>query len=427
MISEIYHSLFTIETCIRKTGKRAAAAVSAATALSVFICGVSAQAAADPSVAVMASADPSVAVMAAADPSVAVMAPADPSVAVWVTGGPTAQTPAHGQTAQPAEAAEEEIDPSAEVPLTAAAPLENGTYLLPNGEIFDPAYYGASNQDVIRKYGSDPIILLWHYQNYGIAEGRLPSYPITETDENGNLLSPEQTKDGQTAMAASEAADARYHVIGSGDPIRLLFLGNSITKYGYNELWWGYWGMGASRRDRDYYHRLIKLLAKDHTVTSDIRNFAFWESPEVFGITRDATLPLLDGYLSNPYDVVVIQLGENISNAANLEEEYSHLVEYIRAYQPAAQIILVGDFWPNAPVEKTEKALVRKYGFDYVDLKDLQTQKYMIGVGAVVAGDDGRTHRISNSGVAMHPNDEAMGVIASRLYTVISRYRAAHQ
>ena len=44
-----------------------------------------------------------------------------------------------------------------------------------------------------------------------------------------------------------------------------------------------------------------------------------------------------------------------------------------------------------------------------------------------VAGDDGRTHRISNSGVAMHPNDEAMGVIASRLYTVISRYRAAHQ
>ena len=190
MISEIYHSLFTIETCIRKTGKRAAAAVSAATALSVLICGVSAQAAADPSVAVMASADPSVAVMAAADPSVAVMAPADPSVAVWVTGGPTAQTPAHSQTAQPAEAAEEEIDPSAEVPLTAAAPLENGTYLLPNGEIFDPAYYGASNQDVIRKYGSDPIILLWHYQNYGIAEGRLPSYPITETDENGNLLSP---------------------------------------------------------------------------------------------------------------------------------------------------------------------------------------------------------------------------------------------
>ena len=62
-----------------------------------------------------------------------------------------------------------------------------------------------------------------------------------------------------------------------------------------------------------------------------------------------------------------------------------------------------------------------------VDLKDLQTQKYMVGVGAVVAGDDGRTHRISNSGVAMHPNDEAMGVIASRLYTVISRYRAAHQ
>lgn len=374
-------------------------------------------------------------VQAAVDPSVAV--PADPSIAVWANAVPVtqpaavqAQTAAAQAAAAQAAAAQaaaaqaasvaEEIDPSAEVPLTAAAPLENGTFLLPDGTVFDPAYYGANNQDVIRKYGSDPVILLWHYQNYGIAEGRLPSYPITEKDENGNLLSPEQTRDGQAAIAASEAADARYHVIGSGEPLRMLVLGNSITKYGYNELWWGYWGMGASRRDRDYFHRLIRQLSKDHTVTSDVRNFAFWESPELFGITRDSALPLLEGYLANPYDVVVIQLGENINNAGNLETEYSHLIEHIRAHQPAAQIILVGDFWPNAPVEKAEKALVMKYDLDYVDIKDLQTEKYMIGMGATVAGDDGRVHKVSNSGVAMHPNDEAMGIIANRLYQVIT-------
>ena len=302
-----------------------------------------------------------------------------------------------------------------------ATPIGNGTYLLPNGQIFDPVYYGQQNQDVIRKYGSAPETLLWHYWNYGIREGRFPSYPITETDENGRLLAPEQTRAGQQALKTSELMERRLRTLGSGSPISLLFIGNSITKYGYNELWWGYWGMGATRRELDYKHLVQTMLAVDHTVTADSYNFAMWESPSLFGITRDSALPTLSSALSEPYDVVVIQLGENITEEGNIEEEYANLIGYIRAFQPSSQIIVVGDFWKNDVTERVEKKLCAQYGLTYVDLSDIRTSEYLLGMGASVYGDDGEMHVVANTGVASHPNDLAMQIIAQRVYTCIQQ------
>lgn len=39
---------------------------------------------------------------------------------------------------------------------------------------FDPAYYAAANPDVVMVLGSDAQVLLSHYLNFGMAEGRVP-------------------------------------------------------------------------------------------------------------------------------------------------------------------------------------------------------------------------------------------------------------
>ena len=47
--------------------------------------------------------------------------------------------------------------------------------------LFDPAFYAATNPDVVAKYGTDPDALLWHYLQRGKKEGRPPIAPPTPT------------------------------------------------------------------------------------------------------------------------------------------------------------------------------------------------------------------------------------------------------
>ena len=302
--------------------------------------------------------------------------------------------------------------------------LPDGTYLLPDGSVFDPAYYAYQNQDVLRVFGDDPEVLLAHYLKYGKKEGRFPSNPVTETDKNGIPLTPGQTVTGQNALKKAISADEQLKAMGNGIPYRILCIGNSITRYGYNELWWGYWGMGATSREKDYFHILAGLLSFDYTVTAESLNFTMWESPELFGFAREASLPLLADSLKEPFDAIVLQFGENIHDPGNLSEEYRDLVSFVRNLQPSAQIVIIGDFWPNAAVERIERAVCRENGFAYVDLSDIRGKRYQLGVGAVVSGDDGQTHTVFNTAVASHPNDEAMRIIAQRIHAVLKKKTA---
>ena len=47
--------------------------------------------------------------------------------------------------------------------------------------------------------------------------------------------------------------------------VKILFLGNSITRHGKAENlgWLGDWGMAASRKENDYVHKLISRLLED--------------------------------------------------------------------------------------------------------------------------------------------------------------------
>lgn len=56
-----------------------------------------------------------------------------------------------------------------------------GIFALKDMTLFDPAFYAATNPDVVAKYGSDPDALLWHYLQRGKTEGRPPIAPPTPT------------------------------------------------------------------------------------------------------------------------------------------------------------------------------------------------------------------------------------------------------
>ncbi len=49
-----------------------------------------------------------------------------------------------------------------------------GVFALKDMTLFDPAFYAATNPDVVAKYGTDPDALLWHYLQRGKKEGRPP-------------------------------------------------------------------------------------------------------------------------------------------------------------------------------------------------------------------------------------------------------------
>ena len=311
--------------------------------------------------------------------------------------------------------------PAAQSSASGEGSLDNSPITLADGTVFDPVYYAMMNADVVRKYGTDPQKLLWHYINYGMAEGRFPTNPITEKDANGVTLAVTETTDGKKASANADAAEKKYKTIGTGTPYKILALGNSITKTAYTEIWWGYWGMGASSREKDYIHVLQSMIAADHETTVKLQNFSVWEQPESYGLTRTDILSQLNGLMTESrYDLIILELGENIVNAGDLKNDYQNFINYLQASQPDAQIVILGDFWDNKPVDQAEKAVCKSNKLSYIDVSDMRNSDFYVGMGAVVQGDDGKLHIVRNSGVAMHPNDTAMAVYASRIYEVLT-------
>ena len=56
-----------------------------------------------------------------------------------------------------------------------------GILALNDTTLFDPAFYAATNPDVVAKYGTDPDAILWHYLQKGKKDGRPPIAPPTPT------------------------------------------------------------------------------------------------------------------------------------------------------------------------------------------------------------------------------------------------------
>ena len=250
---------------------------------------------------------------------------------------------------------------------------------------FDAEYYAENNPDVYAKYGDDSDALLKHYVTRGKFEGRAYA-------------------ENELVLPTSIEADSNYNV---------LFIGNSITYHPTCQYWWGSWGMCASAPENDYVHHVVSGLEETYgKVCYDIISYSFWERKNV----RSKALPNIDSMLENKYNLIVIQVGDNVDDITTFQEDYSTLITYVKKSVPEAEVILVGDFWYKVKREEIKKNVAAACGCKYVDISYVQNKgAFTAKVGQQVLGDDGQYHVIDFKPVAGHPNDAAMKYIAEQI------------
>ncbi len=142
----------------------------------------------------------------------------------------------------------------------------------------------------------------------------------------------------------SELESRETDVAFSENTYNYLAIGNSITLHDTCNFWWSECGMAASKTTEDYFHKLcMELRTEFGDITAYAYNFSVWE---IMAADRAETLPVLDAYLSNDLDLVTVQLGENVHNLDDYEEDYKYLLEYISdRVSDQCEIIVIGDFW----------------------------------------------------------------------------------
>lgn len=188
--------------------------------------------------------------------------------------------------------------------------------------------------------------------------------------------------------------------------------GNSFERHPITSFWWGDWGMAASTRENDWIHRLMSKLRLNGILTNlSVQNIATWE-------TNAATFnyPSMDSLLPSDLDLAIIRIGENNPNSATLTDDTKTLIDYIRSKVPNVPIIFGGVFWTNASKQAKLQAAVSQYAdIPFIDFQILDKAEYKSSVGALVYGDDGQWHTITNTGVANHAGDLGMDEMANMM------------
>lgn len=195
----------------------------------------------------------------------------------------------------------------------------------------------------------------------------------------------------------------------NGGNLKVLFLGNSITRHApAPHIGWDYdWGMSASAEERDYVHVAAKLLEERlGGIDFCTACCADWER-------NHSELGRLDTWRAArefEADIVVCRLGENvITTAANTEwcNFAKHLDAFIKYFcsNPNVKVIVTDLFWPKIILDTPIRQVALDNNYELVGLNDLGTKDENMAV-------DGR---FWHHGVSIHPNDLGMQRIAEQI------------
>lgn len=181
----------------------------------------------------------------------------------------------------------------------------------------------------------------------------------------------------------------------------VVILGNSIVKYGPDPSlnWTGNWGLAASKIDSDFVHILIRnIKLKDNSVNIKYANIAGFEL-DFSGFIFSSIDSLKDA------DLIVMKIAENVqANGPNYNQfinYYDQLVQYLDPSKKAVKLIVDG-FWEREPVNTDIRNYAVSKKYPLISITDLSAPK--------------------NKGLAGHPNDQGMRLIAERLWKYISNY-----
>lgn len=190
-------------------------------------------------------------------------------------------------------------------------------------------------------------------------------------------------------------------------PLRILILGNSITRHGPKaEIGWNCdWGMAASAPEKDYVHRLYaKLTESGCEAYLRVRQASEWE--------RNLTSPdALDAFAEDQAfeaDVVIFRLGENVK-----KEDVSSFGPAIRALlshvaSKASRVILTTCFWKSPDKDLAIREVAQERDAVLVEITCREDDMMALGL-------------FDHRGVAIHPGDAGMEMIADRIFAALKK------
>ena len=187
-------------------------------------------------------------------------------------------------------------------------------------------------------------------------------------------------------------------------PLKILVVGNSITRHGPKPDigWTRDWGMAASAPEKDYVHLLYaKLRAAGVEPYMMIRQASGWE----IGYLNEDILDKFTEEHAFDADIVIYRLGENVKK----ETKYAFrekLEAFIHHICPRGKVIFTTCFWKNEIVDDGIRDLAAKRGEPCVDIQCEDEAQTAIGL-------------FDHKGVAMHPGDKGMEMIAERIVQAV--------
>jgi len=193
---------------------------------------------------------------------------------------------------------------------------------------------------------------------------------------------------------------------------KVLIVGNSIVEHDPAPSigWTGNWGMAASVRDSDFVHILTrKIQAVNNNCLVKFVNIAEFE--------RNYTtynLNKLKIFRAFKPDMIIIKISENVndstSNENNFLGSYKKLLQYLDPNGKSVKVIVDG-FWIKPNVNKIVKQVAIDGKYDFISITELSYDVSNTAKG-----------KFAHAGVAAHPSDKGMRLIAERIWDTIKKY-----
>ena len=212
-----------------------------------------------------------------------------------------------------------------------------------------------------------------------------------------------------TVKAENQLKKNDYIQLEDNGGLRILFVGNSITRHGPKaEIGWYHdFGMAASDISKDYVHLVLNEFSAKQEISYCICQAAEWEWKYKIGTE---VLNLYEAAKKFNADIIIMRIIENCNisdfNGELFEREYKKLIDYLN-YSGKARIILTTSFWKH-PGDNNIIKVGEDNGYETIYLGDLGELDEMKAIG-----------KFQHRGVSIHPGDKGMRAIADRILNKI--------
>lgn len=241
---------------------------------------------------------------------------------------------------------------------------------------------------------------------------RIVTTRAKKSQEKEKTMSEYNTIKKNTVEAGNQLQENKmirfYNKNGKGK--KIMFVGNSITLHGKkSEIGWNFeHGMAASAEEKDYVHL---LMGKINNAADDcafcVCQAAEWEKNYLHG--RD-TFPLYTAARDFSPDILIFRIIENCS-VKNFDKDIlkNKIIEFLQYLDPEqkTKIVFTTSFWRH-PGDITIAELADTKKAPLVSLGDLGERNDMKAIGL-----------FEHSGVAEHPGDLGMKMIAERIFDAV--------